>query len=123
MQFKLKENGNSQEVQTAYIEAGLPANGPIVLGQFFLIFNALTDAAVAMVIILISLLLIMIAALCIRLTFLATMDEDMREIGVMKAIGISKKDIKKVYLNKYRSHVSSCWNHRLSSIICSRQSI
>ena len=55
-----------------------------------------------MVIILISLLLIMIAALCIRLTFLATMDEDMREIGVMKAIGISKKDIKKVYLNKYR---------------------
>ena len=62
----------------------------------------------------------MIAALCIRLTFLATMDEDMREIGVMKAIGISKKDIKKVYLNKYRVHVSSCWNHRLSSFICSR---
>ena len=102
IQFKLKENGNAQEVQTAYIEAELPANGPIILGQFFLIFNALTDAAVAMVIILISLLLIMIAALCIRLTFLATMDEDMREIGVMKAIGISKKDIKKVYLNKYR---------------------
>ena len=102
IQFKLKENGNSQEVQTAYIEAGLPANGPIVLGQFFLIFNAMSDATVAMVIILISLLLIMVAALCIRLTFLATMDEDMREIGVMKAIGISKKDIKKVYLNKYR---------------------
>ena len=62
----------------------------------------MSDAAVAMVIILISLLLIMIAALCIRLTFLATIDEDIREIGVMKAIGISKKDIKKVYLNKYR---------------------
>ena len=62
----------------------------------------MSDATVAMVIILISLLLIMIAALCIRLTFLATMDEDMREIGVMKAIGISKKDIKKVYLNKYK---------------------
>jgi putative ABC transport system permease protein len=102
IEFKLKENGNAQEIQSAYIEANLPSNGPIVLGQFFLIFNALTDAAVAMVIILISLLLIMIAALCIRLTFLATMDEDMREIGVMKAIGISKKDIKKVYLNKYR---------------------
>ena len=63
----------------------------------------MSDAAVAMVIILISVLLIMIAALCIRLTFLATMDEDLREIGVMKAIGISKKDIKKVYLNKYRA--------------------
>ena len=91
IEFRLKENGNAQEIQSAYIKANLPSNGPIVLGQFFLIFNALTDAAVAMVIILISLLLIMIAVLCIRLTFLATMDEDMREIGVMKAIGISKK--------------------------------
>ena len=103
IEFKLKENGDAQGVQTAYIEADLPANGPTVGGKFFLIFNAMSDAAVAMVIILISVLLIMIAFLCIRLTFLATMDEDLREIGVMKAIGISKKDIKKVYLNKYRA--------------------
>ena len=83
-------------------KAGLPANGPTVGGKIFLMFNAMSDAAVAMVIILISVLLIIIASLCIRLTFLATIDEDLREIGVMKAIGISKKDIKKVYLNKYR---------------------
>ena len=102
IEFKLNENGDSNAVQTAYIEGGLPANGPTVGGQFFMIFNAMSDAAVAMVIILISVLLIMIASLCIRLTFLATIDEDIREIGVMKAIGISKKDIKKVYLNKYR---------------------
>ena len=102
IEFKLHENGDSNAVQTAYIEGGLPANGPTVGGQFFMIFNAMSDAAVAMVIILISVLLIIIASLCIRLTFLATIDEDLREIGVMKAIGISKKDIKKVYLNKYR---------------------
>ena len=102
IEFKLRENGDAQEVQTAYIEAELPANGPTVEGEFFLIFNALSDAAVAMVIILISALLILIALLCIRLTFLATMDEDLRGIGVMKAIGISKKDIKRVYLIKYR---------------------
>lgn len=102
IQFKLNENGDAQAVQTAYIEAGLPANGPTVGGKIFLLFNALSDTAVAMVIILISILLIIIASLCIRLTFLATIDEDLREIGVMKAIGISKKDIKKVYLNKYR---------------------
>ncbi len=102
IEFKLNENGDSQAVQTAYIEAGLPANGPTVGGKIFLLFNAMSDAAVAMVIILISILLIIIASLCIRLTFLATIDEDLREIGVMKAMGISKKDIKKVYLNKYR---------------------
>ncbi|WP_245849956.1 ABC transporter permease [Shouchella clausii] len=102
IEFKLTENGDSQAVQTAYIEAGLPANGPTVEGEVFLLFNALSDAAVALVIILISMLMIVVAFLCIRLTFLATMDEDVREIGVMKAIGISKKEIRKVYLTKYR---------------------
>ncbi|MEO4052746.1 ABC transporter permease [Solibacillus sp. CAU 1738] len=103
IQFKLNEKGDAQAVQTAYIDAGLPANGPTVGGKIFLLFNAMSDSIVAMVIILISILLIIIASLCIRLTFLATIDEDLREIGVMKAIGISKKDIKKVYLNKYRA--------------------
>jgi putative ABC transport system permease protein len=102
IEFKLDENGDSAAVQTAYIEEGLPANGPIIEGKIFRMFNAMSDMAVAIVIIFISILLIVIASLCIRLTFLATIDEDIREIGVMKAMGISKKDIKKVYLNKYR---------------------
>ena len=63
IQFKLNENGDMQAIQTAYIEAGLPANGPAVGAKIFMIFNALSDAAVAMVIILISLLLIIIASL------------------------------------------------------------
>ncbi|MGV8979694.1 FtsX-like permease family protein [Clostridium sp.] len=102
IEFKLNENVDSQATLTAYIKAGLPANGPTVVGKMFLLFNAMTDATVVMVIILISILMIIIATLCIRLTFLATIDEDLREIGVMKAMGISKKDIKKVYLIKYR---------------------
>ncbi|QCR33953.1 FtsX-like permease family protein [Lysinibacillus sp. SGAir0095] len=103
IEFKMNENGDVDTVQTAYIEAGLPANGPTIGGKMFLLFNAMSDVAVAMVIILISILLIIIALLCIRLIFVATIDEDLREIGVMKAIGISKEDIKKVYLNKYRA--------------------
>lgn len=103
IEFKLTENGNAKAVQTAYIEAGLPANGPTVGAMVFMLFNAMSDLAIAMVIILISILLIVISALCIKLTFLATMDEDLREIGVMKAMGISQNDIKKVYLTKYRT--------------------
>ena len=102
IEFKLNENGDSQAVQTAYIKAGLPADGPIITGKMFVLFNAMSDATMVMVIILISILLVIIASLCIRLTFLATIDEDIREIGVMKAMGISKRDIKKVYLIKYR---------------------
>ncbi|MBV1756438.1 MAG: ABC transporter permease [Dethiosulfatibacter sp.] len=103
IEFKLKETGNDQAVQTAYIEAGLPANGPAVGAMAFMLFNAMSDLAIAMVIIVISILLIIISAFCIKLTFLATMDEDLREIGVMKAMGISQNDIKKVYLTKYRA--------------------
>ena len=102
IEFKLNENGDAQAVQTAYIEANLPANGPTVGAKIFLLFNAMSDTLVAMVIIFISFLLIIISSICIRLTFLATIDEDLREIGVMKAMGISKKDIKMVYLIKYR---------------------
>ncbi|WMM25258.1 ABC transporter permease [Tissierella sp. MB52-C2] len=102
IQFKLNEGVDSKDVMSAYIEANLPGNGPGIEGKFFMVFNAISDVTVAIVIILISILLIIIAAACIRLTFVATIDEDLREIGVMKAIGISQKDIKKVYLTKYR---------------------
>ncbi|MBW9147186.1 ABC transporter permease [Clostridium sp. CM027] len=119
IEFKLNENGDSQAALTAYMVAGLPANGPTVVGKIFMVFNAMSDAAVAMVIILISILLIIIATCCIRLTFLATIDEDLREIGVMKAMGISKKDIKKVYLIKYRvmSVVAGIIGYLLSFVV------
>ena len=84
----------------------------------FLIFNALSDATIAIIIILISILLIIIASLSIRMTFLATMDEDLREIGVMKAIGLSNKDIKKVYLNKYRIMSMAGGDHWIFTFIC-----
>ena len=47
------------------------------------------------------LLLIVIAILSLRFTLLATIEEDTREIGVMKAIGIAQTDIKRIYLSKY----------------------
>jgi putative ABC transport system permease protein len=63
--------------------------------------------------------LIFIATLSIRLTFLATIDEDLREIGVMKAMGISKKNINKVYLNKYRfmSVIAGILGYALSFVV------
>ena len=43
----------------------------------------------------------LIAMLCIRFTIITSMEEDYREIGVMKAIGIHNKDIQKLYITKY----------------------
>lgn len=103
IEFKLRAGANTQALQTAYTDDGLPANGPMIPGSLFGLFNALSDAAVAAMLMLVSLLLMVIAALCIRLTFLAAMEEDLREIGVMKATGIPTSHIFKVYLTKYRT--------------------
>src|SRR5690606_11082866 len=73
IEFRLTEGGSAQAVQTAYTDSGLPSHGPTVTSMVFMLFNAMSDAAIAMVLLLIGALLIVIAALRIKLTFLATM--------------------------------------------------
>ncbi|MCX7772661.1 MAG: ABC transporter permease, partial [Clostridia bacterium] len=53
------------------------------------------------VILLVSLLVVAIALMCIRFTLLTKIEDDYREIGVMKAIGLQITDIKRIYLAKY----------------------
>ncbi|WP_371811558.1 FtsX-like permease family protein [Sporosarcina sp. Te-1] len=53
------------------------------------------------VILLVSLLVVVIAFMCIRFTLLTKIEEDYREIGVMKAMGLRVSDIKRIYLSKY----------------------
>ncbi|KOA20334.1 FtsX-like permease family protein [Clostridium homopropionicum DSM 5847] len=53
------------------------------------------------VLIVVSLCLILIAFLILRFTIIFTLQDDFKEIGVMKAIGLKEFDIKKVYLIKY----------------------
>ena len=63
--------------------------------------NALSDGLMIAVILLVSALVVAIALMCIRFTLLAKIEDDYREIGVMKAIGLRVSDIKKMYLAKY----------------------
>jgi putative ABC transport system permease protein len=46
-------------------------------------------------------MVVLIAFVCIRFTLLAKIEDDYREIGVMKAIGLRLADIKRIYLVKY----------------------
>ncbi|MFS0855036.1 FtsX-like permease family protein [Paenibacillus taichungensis] len=101
IEFRLRDSRMISDFTQAYQNTSLPNAGPVVNYNLFQLLNALTDGVVAAVIILISLILIVIAVLCIRFTMLATIEEDYREISVMKAIGISERDIRKLYLSKY----------------------
>lgn len=101
IEFRLKNLDDLGAFETAYINAGLEANGPTVTYPLFKMMNAVSDGLMIAVILLVSALVVLIAFLCIRFTLLEKMEEDAREIGVMKAIGLRTLDIKKLYLGKY----------------------
>ena len=71
------------------------------------LLRALTDLMMAMVFILTGVLLIAIAVVCLRYVVLAQLEDDMREIGTMKAIGIPQKGICRLYLGKIRILMAS----------------
>jgi putative ABC transport system permease protein len=101
IEFRLTDPDRIDEFSTAWQESGLPQQGPAVDYRLFTLLNALSDGIVAAVVIILSLLLVTIAVLCLRFTILAAVEEDYREIGVMKAIGMPKGRIKGIYLIKY----------------------
>ena len=102
IEFRLTDTSAVPAFETAYIAAGLPANGPpAITDSMFKLANAIADGLMIAVLILVSILVIIINFLCIRFTLLAKVEEDYREIGVLKAIGLRVDSIKKLYLAKY----------------------
>ncbi|ALC85457.1 ABC transporter permease [Bacillus sp. FJAT-22090] len=101
IEFRLKDFSAISEFETAYASAGLEANGPTVTYTLFKTMNAISDGMMIAVILLVSALVVAIAFMSIRFTLLAKIEDDYREIGVMKAIGLHLSDIKKIYLAKY----------------------
>jgi len=101
IEFRLHDLDSLGSFEAAYTAAGLEANGPTLTYALFRMFNGLSDGLMIAVILLVSALVIAIAFLCIRFTLLAKIEDDYREIGVMKAIGLRVADIKKIYLTKY----------------------
>lgn len=110
IEFQLKNLNMLKDFGNLYQSSTLPKKGPSIGYNLFLLLNAVTDGIMVAVMLLVSILLVIIAVLCLRFTILAALEEDYREIGVMKAIGISGKDIKRIYLVKYTAlTVSACF--------------
>ena len=101
IEFRLHDLSDLAAFEAAYVGAGLEANGPTLTYPLFRLLNGLSDGLMIAVILLISVLVLAIAFLCIRFTLMAKIEDDYREIGVMKAIGLRVSDIKRLYLAKY----------------------
>ncbi|WP_341517824.1 ABC transporter permease [Bacillus paramobilis] len=101
IEFQLTDANKINEFENLYQSSNLPQKGPSITYSLFKTLNSLTDGIIAAVLIIISALLMLIAILCIRFTIMTSMEEDYWEIGVMKAIGITSKEIQKLYVTKY----------------------
>ncbi len=100
-EFVLKDFSSSSRFETNYRNENLPKKGPMVNKQTIMILGALSDGVVVLLVILISIVLIILAMITIRFTFLITLEEDLKEIGTLKAIGIPKQKIQFIYVLKY----------------------
>jgi putative ABC transport system permease protein len=100
-EFLLEEGTSTSVLAKDYMDAGMPSNGVALPGSFLTMMNALSYGLIAFIIIAISILLIMIAVLCLSYIIRATMAEENYSIGEMKAIGFPRKAIEKLYQMKY----------------------
>ncbi len=102
-EYRLNDSASVSTFQTAYeSDDALPKNGQAVTYQMIRMINAFSDSLVALALIFVSGLLMVIALLNLRFVIRSTLEDEVREIGVMKAIGLPHRTITGLYLSKYR---------------------
>lgn len=100
-EFLLEEGTSTAVLEKDYREAGMPSNGVAITGSLLKMLNNLSYGLVALIIIAISMLLIITAVLCLSYIIRATMAEESHTLGELKAIGLSRQAIEKLYQMKY----------------------
>ncbi|MGM9531393.1 FtsX-like permease family protein [Intestinibacter sp.] len=101
IEFLMQDEADVATLESAYAEEGLPANGPTITKPLIRMLNALSDGMMIFVIFFISIVVLLISMLCIRFILSLRMEKDKKEVGMLKALGIQNKEIRKLYFAKY----------------------
>ncbi len=101
IEFLIKDGYDINAFSTAYGDAGLPCNGPKITAPLIRMMNALSDGVMILVILLVSVVVLIISLICIRYIVITGMEKDRKEAGMLKALGLSRRDIKSIYILKY----------------------
>lgn len=94
IEFRLVQGSDTGAFATAYADAGLPMNGPAITAGLIRMMNALSDGVMILLILLVSLLVFLISAVCIRFVLLTRVEKEKREIGMMKALGMDRREMR-----------------------------
>lgn len=101
IEFLLREGADGNALQTAYAELGLPSNGPTITRPLIRMINALSDGIIIFVIFLVSIIVLLISMLCIHFILSIQMERDRKEVGMLKALGIDRRKIRRICFAKY----------------------
>lgn len=101
IEYRLKEGGDPNALAQAYEQAVLPANGPMITGPLITLINAISDGTTVLVLLLISIVVLLIALICVHFILSIQLTQDRKEIGLMKALGISRRQIQMRFFKKY----------------------
>ncbi|MDO5093108.1 MAG: ABC transporter permease [Propionibacteriaceae bacterium] len=102
VEYRLTDASQAGALQTAYeSDESLPRNGQAVTFDMIRLINAFSDGLVAVALVFASLLLVLIALINLRFVIKGALEDEVREIGVMRAIGLPAKAITGLYLGKY----------------------
>lgn len=101
IEFLLEENTDTDSFAADYGRAGLYANGPAITKPLIRMMNALSDGIMILVILLVGIGVLLISLLCIRFITALGVEQDRKEVGMLKALGIGNKYIRFLYFAKY----------------------
>lgn len=87
VEYRVKDTSQIGQVQTAYeADDWLPRNGQAVTFDMIRLVNAFSDGLVVVALVFACLLLVVIALINLRLVIKGTVEDEVRRIGVMRAI-------------------------------------
>ncbi len=114
------DSAGANAYQTAYEQSSLnlPKDGQAITYTMIFLLSAMTDIMMAVVFLLVGILLLVISMVCLRYIILTELEDDMQEIGTMKAIGIASNGIRKLYLGKIRTlMIAGCVSGSLAAVL------
>lgn len=102
VEYLLTDAGLADALQAAYTaDPALPMNGEAVTYALIRTLNVISDGLAAILLMGVALLLVAIALLNLRFVIRGRLQDDVRQIGAMKAIGLPHRDISRMYLATY----------------------
>lgn len=103
IEYRLQDPAMAAEFQHRYeAQAELPQNGQAVTFDVIRLLNALGDGIVAVTLMLAGLLVIGIAFVTVRFVIRGTIEDEVQQIGALRALGLDQRLISSLSLAKYR---------------------